>query len=101
MTNEAISLIPSGKLRCVISGKLRKDTPEENVRQRIARSLLDNYGYDKADIEIEFTINQASKKVRVDVAIFPPETKHKQENIKIIIECKKEEIKPTDRDRRV
>ncbi len=98
MGNEPISLIPSGKLRCVISGKLRKDTPEENVRQRIARSLLDNYGYEKADIKVEFTINQGSKKPRVDIAIFPPNTKHKQENIKIIIECKREEIKPTDRD---
>ena len=64
MVNEPISLIPSGKLRCVISGKLRKDTPEENVRQRIARSLLDNYGYDKANIKVEFTINQGSKKPR-------------------------------------
>ena len=98
MTNETISLIPSGKLRCVVSGKLRQDTPEENVRQRIARSLLDNYGYEKADIEIEFTINQGSKKPRVDIAIFPPNTEHKQENIKIIVECKREEIKPTDRD---
>lgn len=98
MTNETISLIPSGKLRCVVSGKLRQDTPEENVRQRIARSLLDNYGYEKADIEIEFTINQGSKKPRVDIAIFSPNTEHKQENIKIIVECKREEIKPTDRD---
>lgn len=98
MTNDAISLIPSGKLRCVVSEKLRQDTPEENVRQRIARSLLDNYGYDKADIEIEFTINQGSKKPRVDIAIFAPNTEHKQENIKIIVECKREEIKPTDRD---
>jgi type I restriction enzyme M protein len=68
------------------------------VRQRIARSLLDNYGYEKADIEIEFTINQGSKKPRVDIAIFSPNTEHKQENIKIIVECKREEIKPTDRD---
>jgi hypothetical protein len=98
MTNETISLIPSGRLKCVVSGKLRLDTPEENVRQRIARSLLDNYGYDKTDIEIEFTINQGSKKPRVDIAIFPPNTVHKQENIKIIIECKKAEVKPTDRD---
>ena len=98
MTDETISLIPSGKLKCVVSGKLRLDTPEENVRQRIARSLLDNYGYDKTDIEIEFTINQGSKKTRVDIAIFPPNTAHKQENIKIIIECKRVEVKPTDRD---
>jgi type I restriction enzyme M protein len=98
MTEEAITLIPPGKLQCVVTGKLRPDTPEEHVRQRIARSLLEDYGYDKADIEIEFTVNLGSKKKRVDIAIFPPRVEHKQENIKIIVECKREDVCPTDRD---
>ena len=62
MTEKAITLIPPGKQQCVVTGKLRPDTPEEHVRQRIARSLLEDYGYDKADIEIEFTVNLGSKK---------------------------------------
>ena len=33
-----IHLVPRGKIRCYIhNGKFRKDTPEEHVRQRIAR----------------------------------------------------------------
>ncbi|GAP12176.1 type I restriction-modification system methyltransferase subunit [Bellilinea caldifistulae] len=95
---ETITLIPPGKIQCVVTGKLRPDTPEENVRQRIARSLLEDYGYDKSDIEIEFTVNLGSSKKRVDIAIFPPHVEHKQENIKIIVECKREEVRPTDRD---
>lgn len=98
MTEEAITLIPPGKLQCVVTGKLRPDTPEEHVRQRIARSLLEDYGYDKADIEIEFTVNLGSSKKRVDIAIFPPRVEHKQQNIKHIVECKREEVRPTDRD---
>jgi type I restriction enzyme M protein len=98
MTEKAITLIPPGKLQCVVTGKLRPDTPEEHVRQRIARSLLEDYGYDKADIEIEFTVNLGSSKKRVDIAIFPPRVEHKQENIKIIVECKREDVRPTDRD---
>ncbi|MGQ9853874.1 MAG: N-6 DNA methylase [Candidatus Oleimicrobiaceae bacterium] len=98
MTEETITLIPPGKLQCVVTGKLRPDTPEEHVRQRIARSLLEDYGYDKADIEIEFAINLGSSKKRVDIAIFPPRDEHKQENIKIIVECKREDVRPTDRD---
>jgi len=98
VTEEAITIIPPGKLRCVVTGKLRPDTPEENVRQRIARSLLEDYGYDRADIEIEFTINLGSSKRRVDIAIFPPRVEHKQENIKIIVECKSENVRPSDRD---
>jgi type I restriction enzyme M protein len=98
MTEKAITLIPPGKLQCVVTGKLRPDTPEEHVRQRIARSLLEDYGYNKADIEIEFTVNLGSSKKRVDIAIFPPRVEHKQENIKIIVECKREDVRPTDRD---
>ena len=99
MTEETITLIPPGKLRCYVSGKLRKDTAEENVRQRIARSLVEDYGYDRCDIGVEFGVKMGSgKRKRVDLAIFPPRTEHKQEHIKIIVECKREDVRPTDRD---
>lgn len=98
MTKEEITLIPPGKLRCVVTDKLRPDTPEEHVRQRIARSLMEDYAYDKADIEIEFTVNLGSSKKRVDIAIFPPQTEHKQQHVKIIVECKRDDVRPTDRD---
>ncbi|MCS6783202.1 MAG: type I restriction enzyme HsdR N-terminal domain-containing protein, partial [Gloeomargarita sp. SKYG98] len=98
MSEKPITLIPPGKLLCVVTGKFRKDTPEEHVRQRIARSLLEGYGYKEADIEIEFTVNLGSSKKRVDIAIFPPRVEHKQENIKVIVECKREDVRPSDRD---
>lgn len=60
-----VLLIPAGKIKCYIHGTLRKDTPEEHVRQRVARSLVEEYHYNlveeyhynKADIEIECPIN--------------------------------------------
>ena len=82
----------------MITGRLRNDTPEENVRQRIARSLIDNYGYGRENIEVEFKVNLGISRKRVDIAIFPPDAKHLQENISIVVECKREDIKPTDRD---
>ena len=95
---EHITLIPEGKIRCVVTGTLRNDTPEEHVRQRIARSLMEDYGYDKGYIEVEFTVNLGSSKKRVDLAIFPVGAEHKQENVKIIVECKREDVRPTDRE---
>lgn len=98
MSDDNITLIPPGKLRCFITGKLRRDTPEENVRQRIARSLVEDYGYEKSHIGVEFPVKIGSgTRKRVDLAVFPPDTEHLQETIKIIIECKREDIKPTDR----
>ena len=93
---QGITFIPPGKLRCVITDRLRNDTPEENVRQRVARSLIDHYGYDKADIEVEFTVHLGTTRRRVDLAVFPPEMEHQAENAFIVIECKREEVKPSD-----
>jgi len=96
---EPVLLVPTGKLRCYIHENVfREDTPEEHVRQRTARSLIEEYGYYKADIHLEFPIKMGSgKKKRVDIAIFPNGHPHKQENIFIVVEAKREDVHPTDR----
>lgn len=94
----ATGYIPAGKIRCYITGKLRKDTPEENVRQRITRSLVEEYRYPKEDFELEFRITVGGSKKRVDIAIFLHGKPHTQENIFLIAETKREDVKPTDRD---
>jgi len=94
---EAIEVIPPGKIKCFITGKLRKDTPEERVRQDVARSLVEEYGYDKQDIDIEFPIKMGRARKRIDIAIFEKGREHKQENICVIIEVKPEKVKPSDR----
>ena len=94
--NDNITFIPPGKLRCVITDRLRNDTPEENVRQRVARSLIDHYGYSRDDIAVEFTVYLGQSRRRVDLAVFPPETEHKAETAVIVIECKREEVRPSD-----
>jgi type I restriction enzyme M protein len=99
VATEPILLVPAGKLRCYIHPDIfRLDTPEEHVRQRVARSLVEEYGYDRSDIVLEFPIKIGSgTKKRVDIAIFPPGQPHKQEHICIIVEAKREELRPTDR----
>ncbi len=90
-------LIPPGSIRCYITGSLRKDTPEENVRQRWARSLVEEYGYSKSNIMLEFPIRMGVAKKRADIAIFKPDAKKAQEEITIIIETKRDEIKASDK----
>lgn len=93
-----ILFIPTGKIRCFITGQLREDTPEEHVRQRIARRLVEEYAYSKDDIELEFRVNLGRAKKRTDIAIFLHGKEHTQENVFLIAEAKREEVKPTDRD---
>ena len=91
-----IPLIPPGKVLCSITGVLRKDTPEENVRQRWARALVEDYGYPKADIGVETNIKIGRASKKCDLTIFRPGSEHKQENILICIEVKRDDIKPSD-----
>lgn len=96
--NEPVVLVPAGKIKCYVTGTFRSDTPEEHVRQRIARSLVEEYGYDKKELALEFPVKLGSKTKRADIAIFPPGIEHTQQNIFILVETKKEDVKRTDRD---
>ncbi len=93
-----IPLIPPGWIRCFITGKLRRDTPEENVRQRWARSLVDEYGYDRSDIGVEVKIAMGRARKSADLAIFKAGSEHRQENIVTIIEAKRDDKKPSAND---
>ena len=94
-----LPLVPHGKIRCFISGKLRKDTPEEHVRQRWARSLVEEYRYDPSDIELEFPVPMGSgRPKRADIAVFKPGEPHKPDRVFIIVEAKRADVKPSDQD---
>lgn len=95
--SNVVQFVPAGKIRCFITGKLRRDTPEEHVRQRWARSLVEEYGYDRGDIEVEFRIKIGSKKAGIDLAVFRPDVPHKQENVFIAVEAKRADVKENDR----
>jgi type I restriction enzyme M protein len=97
MVENNIITCPDGYIVDYIDGKFRKDNPEEYVRQTIEKRLFIEHKYLKDQIKIEFTVQLASSKKRADIVIFPKDTNQfKQENIKIIIECKNEKILPTD-----
>lgn len=91
-------IVAPGKILDFIDGRTqRSDTPEEYVRQEIAKSLVREYGYAKADIEVEWPLKFGSRRVRADLAIFPPGTDHSQENVTILVECKRPGTKVSDR----
>ena len=92
-----VIVIPDGKICDYIDGKFRKDTPEEYVRQTLEKRLVNEHKYSRNQICVEYPIQIGSKKKRADIVIFPNEKSEKrQENIKIIIECKSEKIKASN-----
>src|SRR5438105_3381554 len=91
-------IVQQGKILDFIDGTTqRNETPEEYVRQEIAKSLVREYGYEKVEIEVEFTLNLGSRKPRADLVIFNPGEVHSQDRTRIIIECKSQKIKSSDR----
>jgi type I restriction enzyme M protein len=100
MTDEqprVVPLIPAGKLRCFITGSFRPDKPEEHIRQRWARSLVQEYKYSPSDIALEFRIKIGSASKRADIVVFKAGSAKKQENILVIVEAKRADVVPKDK----
>ena len=94
----AAIIVQQGKVLDFIDGETqRNETPEEYVRQEIAKSLVREYGYLKRDIAVEFTLRVGSRKPRADLVVFAEEEAHRQESASIIVECKAQTVKPSDR----
>jgi type I restriction enzyme M protein len=85
--------IPDGKICDYIDGKFRNETPEEYVRQTVEKRLVNEHKYLSSQIKIEFPLALGTRRPRADIVIFDKDTEDQtQEHIKIIIECKAENV---------
>src|SRR5438094_858587 len=74
-----------------VSGtKKLKETPKEQVRQRIARALFHEYGLSVDDMEVDFPAKIGGRKRKVDIAIFHHDQPHQSENISRVVVCRPE-----------
>lgn len=91
-------IVEQGKILDFIDGETQRvETPEEYVRQEIAKSLVREYRYPKADIAVEYTIRVGTRKPRADLVIFQHQAAHEQASAMLIIECKAPSIKAADK----
>jgi type I restriction enzyme M protein len=98
MIEKSVITVPEGKIRDYIDGEFRNDTPEEYVRQNIEKRLVNEHNYPKDLIRVEQSIKVGAGRKRVDISIYPEDCEElEQQNISIIIECKKENVQPNDK----
>jgi len=91
-------IVQQGKLLDFIDGQTqRNETPEEYVRQEIAKSLVREYKYSKSDIKVEFGLKLGSKRPRADLVVFAEGQSHAEAHATVIVECKSQAIKSSDR----
>ncbi|HOK17575.1 MAG TPA: N-6 DNA methylase [Candidatus Paceibacterota bacterium] len=77
-----------GYVRDFITGRWLKNKPEEGPRQILEKRLVEEYGYSKSQIEIEFPVQKGSKRIGpTDIAVFRDEKKV-IDNLYIIVETK-------------
>lgn len=95
MVNELV--VPEGKIVDYIDGKLRNDTPEEYVRQNIEKRIVNELRYQREHTGVEYGLRLGSAKPRADIVVFRKDFPKTQENISIIVECKKENVSPADK----
>ena len=82
-----------GYVRDFITGRRLKDKPEEGPRQILEKRFVEEYGYSKNQIEIEFPVQKGSKRIGpTDIAVFRDEKKV-IDNLYIIVETKRKERK--------
>lgn len=94
----AVVIVQQGKILDYVDGLTqRKETPEEYVRQEIAKSLVREYGYGKHQVAVEFGLRLGSRRPRADLVIFDEDEKHAQDRARIIVECKSQKTKANAR----
>lgn len=82
--------LAEGKLLDYITGEPIKDTPKEQVRQRIARALFHEYGISVEDMVPDFKMKIDGRRKSIDIAIFEPGKDKTLENLRRVVICDKE-----------
>ena len=83
----------TGHIRDFITGAWIKSTPENKEAKVVFEErLVKEYGYSKNQIQPEFPIKKGSKYIGpADIVVFRDEKHKRQEDIYIIVECKRKE----------
>ncbi|MBT2564698.1 N-6 DNA methylase [Pedobacter sp. ISL-68] len=99
---EDISL-EDNQLVCVITGEIKKAKPQEFNLQSIALMLNEEYGFDLADMERDFTISYNDpdtnkiKKQKLELVVFEKSKPHAQDYIIRICIVLDDSVKVTDK----
>jgi len=73
----------------ILTGSKEKPSPKKLLVQKVLRQLIESYGFDRGDLEIDYNpaIPGQGRK-RADIAIFQPGAEHTNENLQRVIICK-------------
>lgn len=93
---------PEGhKLECLLTEQQIDDTPKEKNIQEVLRMLLDEYGFEKADLARDFQLvgeleNGKKWRRRIELAVYATGKAHSQDNLVRLIVVTDPKVKAND-----
>jgi type I restriction enzyme M protein len=82
--------LEEGSILDYITNEPIKDSPKEQVRQRIARTLFHEYAISVDDMAPDFKMKVDGRQRKIDIAIFDAGQEHTVEHLRRIVICEKE-----------
>ena len=80
-----------GQVTDHLDGRIRKNAPEERVRQTVLGWLL-GQGLSPTQLNTEFPVQMGSSTRYIDIAVFRHGQTHHQDNVWVVIECKRKDL---------
>lgn len=92
----------NGKIFCPLTNSWHIETPEEKVRQKYIKKLVDDYGYSLEQMAQEIKVNNSQRgqgKARADIVIWKSKKdKDESKAAFIVVECKAENVRIREED---
>ena len=100
-TDETSNEPEEHKLECLLTGRQIDDTPKEKNLQEVMRMLLDEYSFEKTDLERDFHLvgeleNGKKWRRRIELVVFAPGKAHTQDYIVRLIVVTDQKVKAND-----
>lgn len=96
-------ILEDNQLICILTENIKKSTAQEQNIQSTIRMLIEEYGFEMADMARDFNIiyvepaTGKNKKQKLEVVVFEKGTDHVQENIIRIAVVQDEKVKENDK----
>jgi type I restriction enzyme M protein len=96
-------VIEDNQLICLLTGDIKASKPREETLQSVIRMLNEEYAFDTADMQRDFSIigydaeTGKPKKQKIDLVVFEKGKAHEQENIIRVCIVQDEKVKETDK----
>ncbi len=73
----------------ILTGQKLSPSPKKLLVQKVLRQLIESYGFDRNDIEVDYKHGiKGGKPAKIDIAIFHSDAEHTNDSLQRIIVCK-------------